>query len=64
MQLDLVEPDEVAKELKVTPGTLAKWRVFGGGPRFVKYGKNVMYDSKDVSDWLESRKMRTTSDKK
>ncbi|MCM0020304.1 MAG: helix-turn-helix domain-containing protein [Tagaea sp.] len=64
MQFDLLEPDELAEALRVTTGTLAKWRLAGGGPRFVKLPKSVLYDRSDVTEWLESQKMRTTADHK
>lgn len=41
---------------------LAKLRVYGGGPRFIKLGKKVLYDTDDLDAWLESNKHATTSD--
>lgn len=42
--------------------TLAKLRVYGGGPKYIKVGRRVIYDTRDLDEWLESRKRRSTSD--
>ncbi len=42
--------------------TLAKLRVYGGGPRFIKLGRRVVYDSRDLDSWMESRKRSSTSE--
>ncbi|MCC5647961.1 helix-turn-helix domain-containing protein [Nostoc sp. CHAB 5824] len=57
-----LQPAELAKELKIPLSNLAKWRLHGGGPVFLKLGKNVRYEWSEVERWLESRKQRTTSD--
>jgi len=36
-------PKEAADRLRVSVGTLANWRVSGEGPRFVKFGRRVLY---------------------
>jgi hypothetical protein len=41
---------------------LAKLRVYGGGPRFIKLGKKVLYDSDDLDTWLEANKHASTSE--
>lgn len=42
--------------------TLAKWRVEGGAPPFIKVGRLVKYDPADVRQWLNSRKVASTSE--
>jgi len=56
-------PETLSVELKIPVSTLAKWRLYGGGPRYVKMGKNIRYERIDVDQWVESRKRRTTSSK-
>ncbi|MGW9167907.1 helix-turn-helix domain-containing protein [Agromyces sp. NPDC055658] len=51
---DLLTPDEVAKLAHTTPGQLAQLRYRGGGPRFVKFGKKVLYRRADVESFLEA----------
>lgn len=51
----LLDPTTVAARLGVKIGTLAKIRVRGGGPPFVKIGARVMYDEKDLDAWLDAQ---------
>ena len=39
----LLTSKELAKRWGINPGTLANWRVFGNGPRFIKLGWAVVY---------------------
>lgn len=64
MSLNLIKPEALADELKVTIGTLAKWRLLGGGPRYVKLGKNIRYDLADVAEWVDSRKLHSTAERR
>jgi len=41
--------------------TLARWRVEGRGPRFVKLGSRVFYDRADLDRWLEANTRSSTS---
>lgn len=49
---------EAAKVLGITPGTLANWRAYGTGPKYVKVGGRVRYHVADVKAYLESRTVR------
>lgn len=42
--------------------TLAKLRVYGGGPPYIKAGSRVIYDTRDLDPWMASRKRTSTSD--
>jgi hypothetical protein len=42
--------------------TLAKLRVFGGGPAYVKLGRRVVYDITDLDRWLASHRRVSTSE--
>ena len=39
----------------VTAKSLAKFAVYGGGPRFTKFGRKVGYATDDVDEWVENR---------
>jgi len=54
--------DEAAAFLGLSPRTLEKWRVIGGGPRFHKFGRRVMYSRSDLEAWANSRTFETTCD--
>jgi len=54
--------DEAAAYLRLSPRTLEKMRVLGGGPRFRKFGRRVMYGSSDLDAWADARSFEATSD--
>jgi len=58
----LVKPAVAAEFLGLTPGTLAKKRMSGEGPRFLKLGGAVRYDSKDLEDYIAKSIRCSTSD--
>jgi hypothetical protein len=53
---------EAADFLKLSPRTLEKQRVLGGGPRFRKFGRRVVYAFDDLVSWAEARGCDSTSD--
>ena len=54
--------DEAAAFLRLSPRTLEKQRVLGGGPRFRKFGARVLYAADDLRQWADSRAYGMTSD--
>jgi hypothetical protein len=54
--------DEAADFLRLSPRTLEKQRVIGGGPRFRKFGRRVMYALVDLEAWADARSFEATSD--
>lgn len=53
---------EAAAFLRLSPRTLEKHRVIGGGPRFHKFGRRVMYSLADLEAWASERSFETTFD--
>ena len=53
---------EAARFLKLSPRTLEKMRVVGGGPRFRKHGRRVLYALADLEAWSDERTCDSTSD--
>ncbi len=53
---------EAAVFLRLSPRTLEKQRVIGGGPRFRKFGRRVMYALADLQTWADARSFETTFD--
>ena len=43
-------------------GTLNKLRVIGGGPRYTKPAGRVLYDTRDLDQWIEASARSSTSD--
>ena len=60
--MHLIDEKEAAVRLSLAPNTLAKWRVLGIGPRFVKISRAVRYDLVDLEHWLDERKANSTSE--
>jgi len=54
--------NEAAEFLRLSPRTLEKQRVIGGGPRFRKFGRRVMYAIDDLETWANARTFEMTSD--
>ena len=45
---------EAAEYLGISVSTLSKRRVDGDGPKYLKLGRRVVYDTRDLDDWLNS----------
>lgn len=54
--------EEAATILRLSPRTLEKQRVVGGGPRFRKFGARVLYAMADLRVWADARAYEMTSD--
>ncbi|MBO9642746.1 hypothetical protein ABIC63_002763 [Pseudacidovorax sp. 1753] len=53
---------EAAALLRLSPRTLEKQRVLGGGPRFRKFGARVVYARTDLLAYADSHTFGMTSD--
>ncbi|PZU07419.1 helix-turn-helix domain-containing protein [Sphingomonas sp.] len=51
---------EAASFLRLSPRTLEKQRVVGGGPPFKKFGSRVLYDEADLQEWANKRTFDNT----
>jgi predicted DNA-binding transcriptional regulator AlpA len=58
----LYKPRDAAAYLNYTEGWLAKMRVFGNGPRFLKLGRQVRYRRSDLDAWVATNFHRSTSE--
>jgi predicted DNA-binding transcriptional regulator AlpA len=60
---NLLTPQDAAQMLRVSRQHLARLRVEGGGPPFVKLSHRVVaYRPSDVEAWVAARVRRSTSD--
>jgi predicted DNA-binding transcriptional regulator AlpA len=57
----LLTAKEAAKSLRLSVSWLAKARMRGDGPPYVKLGRAVRYGEGGLSDWLKSRARSSTS---
>jgi len=54
---------QAAEYLGISASTLAKLRVYGGGPAFLKLGRRtVVYEKADLDAWVATRKFNSTSE--
>ena len=51
---------ETAARLNLPRKTLSNWRSSGGGPPYFKLGARVLYDERDLDEWLESCRRKST----
>lgn len=60
----LLTPTELAERLGVSVGTLANWRLRGGGPAYIKLsGRAVRYRPRAVEKWISEREVSSTSER-
>ena len=57
-----LDTPQAAEFLKISPRTLEKQRVVGGGPRFRKFGRRVLYALTDLQAWADERSYANTSE--
>ena len=55
--------EQAAAHVGLSPRTLERYRVRGGGPPFLSYCNRVHYLRSDLDDWAVRRRRRSTSDK-
>ena len=53
---------EAADYCGSSASTFEKLRLFGGGPRYMKIGRRVVYDPTDLDAWLAANRRTSTSD--
>jgi predicted DNA-binding transcriptional regulator AlpA len=58
----LLTPPEAAKFLKMSVSWLAKARMRGDGPPFVRIGRSIRYREDDLRQWLKGRRRLSTSE--
>jgi len=52
-----------ADYLGYSESTLEKKRVTGDGPPFIRLGRSIVYDTRDLDTWLAARRATSTSDR-
>lgn len=58
----LFKTEGAARYLGLGKSTMAKFRITGGGPRFIKMGAAVRYRRADLDAWAAERSRRSTSE--
>ena len=57
----LLTPEEAAQVLKVSMSWLAKARMYGTGPPFIKIGRSIRYNETTLQQWMHSMQRLSTS---
>jgi hypothetical protein len=58
----LYPPKTTAEILNMSKSWLAKARLRGDGPRYVKFGRSVKYQGLDLIEYRKSKKRHSTSE--
>lgn len=58
----MLRTQEAAEYCGSSVSTFEKLRLYGGGPRYVKLGRRVVYDPADLDTWLAANRRTSTSD--
>jgi predicted DNA-binding transcriptional regulator AlpA len=53
---------DAADYLGYAESTLEKKRLTGDGPPFIRLGRVIVYDTRDLDNWLAGRRARSTSE--
>lgn len=53
---------QVADLLHISTRTLERLRTEGGGPRYFKAGRRVLYSESAINDWLQNRSFENASE--
>ena len=59
----LLHPRDAAKMLQVSLSWLAKSRLRGDGPRYVKIGRAVRYPESSIREYIKARMRGSTSER-
>ena len=53
---------EAADYVRLAKSTLDHMRTAGKGPRFIKLGRKILYDSRDLDKWFDDNRRSSTAD--
>jgi predicted DNA-binding transcriptional regulator AlpA len=62
MATEYLSSKQAAARFGLSQSWLAKLRIYGGGPIYMKCGKRILYEESKFEDWLESRQCNSTSE--
>ena len=64
LSVTYLTPPEAANYLRSSVSTLAKLRVYGGGPEFTRIGRAIRYRRTDIDTYMADQLVRSTSEKR
>lgn len=60
--MEILNTREAAAYVRLGKPTMERFRISGAGPVFVKLGGAVRYRKSDLDSWIETRRVRSTSE--
>lgn len=60
--MEILNTREAAAYVRLGKPTMERFRISGEGPVFVKLGGAVRYRKTDLDSWIETRRVRSTSE--
>lgn len=60
--MEILNTHEAALYVRLSKATMERFRVLGEGAHYIKLGGAVRYRKSDLDTWLESHRVRSTSD--
>jgi len=62
-EMPMLTTRQAAEYLNLQPKTLSRWRIRGGGPKFIRVSPRcIRYRASDLDAWTAQRLRRSTSD--
>lgn len=61
-QATLLSPKQVSEQYGPSTSTLAKMRLTGAGPVYVKLGRRIAYRLEDLEAWILANRFHSTSE--
>ena len=59
---ELLRTAEAAEHCGISESTFEKLRCYGGGPTYIKIGRRVVYELRELDRWIDSHKRSSTKD--
>jgi hypothetical protein len=57
----LLDTREAASRVSLARTTLAKLRVYGGGPRYIKLVGKILYPEDELQAWIDGQTLRSST---
>mgnify|MGYP003590680579 CR=1 FL=1 len=61
---ELLRTQKAAAMLGISPWTLRDWRLKKIGPAYIRQGRTVQYDTRDLADWFDRCRHSPTNETK
>ena len=63
-QRRMLRTDGAARYVGLSKSSMEKLRLTGGGPKYIKLGRAVVYDPSDLEAWIDAHRQLSTTTKR